>query len=93
MVVCGQNIIPLMPCDHRQPEDIMSMAEAWMREHGIAPDRWARAHVHHAETTPGGMWASVIMALERRGDEWIVTRLDRSREALAESETGLKVVV
>ncbi len=34
------------------------------------------------------MWASVVMEAERRGDQWIVTRLDRRKESLPESEIG-----
>ena len=55
----------------------MTLAEQWLRERGIPPERWAGAQVHHAENTPEGMWGSVVMELERRGDDWIVTRLDR----------------
>jgi hypothetical protein len=82
-----------MPCDHRQPEDIMIMAEAWLRDHAVPKDRWLGTFVHHAENTPGGMWGSVVMEMERRGEEWIVTRLDRNREALQELECGLRVLL
>lgn len=82
-----------MPCDHLQPEDVMRMAESWLRERGIAGDVWPGAHVYHGENTPGGMWAAVIMEVERRGDEWIVTRLDRSREPLDADATGLRVTL
>lgn len=71
----------------------MNRAEEWLRERGIAKERWPGARVHHGENTPGGMWASIVMELERRGDEWIVTRLDRNREPLDEHACGLEVVV
>lgn len=80
-----------MACDHLQPQDIMSMAEEWLRERGIGRERWDGAHVYHGENTPDGMWAAVIMEFERRGDEWIVTRLDRNRQPLAADECGLRV--
>ena len=76
-----------------QPQDIMAKAEEWLGERGIGRDRWSGAHVRHGENTPGGMWASVVVELERRSDEWIVTRLDRNREPLSDSECGLEVVV
>ena len=82
-----------MSCDHLQPQDVMAQAETWLQQHGIGRDRWAGARVRHGENTPEGMWASIVMELERRGDEWIVTRLDRNREPLAEHECGLQVVI
>jgi hypothetical protein len=82
-----------MPCDHLQPQDLMQKAEEWLRERGIGEERWPGTRVLHGENTPNGMWASVVMELERRGDEWVVTRLDRNRERLAEEECGLQVVV
>ena len=71
----------------------MTMAEEWLRDRGIDRNRWPGARVRHGENTPSGMWASVVMELERRGDEWIVTRLDRNREPLGDTECGLEVVV
>ena len=78
-----------MPCDHLGPQEIMDMAEEHLRALGLPHERWRGAQVRHAENTPGGMWASIVIELERRGDEWIVTRLDRNREPVA--ETGLRV--
>ena len=80
-----------MACDHKQPEDIIAMAESWLRCHGRHPQAGMR--VYHAENTPGGMWASVVMEMERQGEQWVVTRLDRNREPLPADQTGLEVVV
>jgi hypothetical protein len=82
-----------MPCDHLQPQDVMMQAEEWLQRNGIGRERWGGARVRHGENTPDGMWASIVMELERRGDEWIVTRLDRNREPIAERDCGLQVVV
>ena len=82
-----------MPCDHLQPQDLMTMAEEWLRERAVPGERWGGVRVRHGENTPQGMWASVLMELERRDGEWIVTRLDRNREPLPESDCGLVVVV
>lgn len=38
------------------------------------------------------MWASVCVEIEHRGQQWIVTRLDRSKEPAAEPETGFRVL-
>jgi hypothetical protein len=82
-----------MPCDHLQPEDIIQLAETQLRDRGLASDRWNGARVRHGENTPNGMWGSVVMELERRDGQWVVTRLDRNREPLRSDECGLEVVV
>jgi hypothetical protein len=68
------------------------MAEEALRERGIAAERWSGAKFRHGENLDGGMWASVVMEAERRGDQWIVTRLDRRKERLPEGETGLSMI-
>jgi hypothetical protein len=81
-----------MPCDHLGPEEFFAMAEAALREQGIGAERWSGAKFRHGENLDGGMWASVVMEAERRGDQWIVTRLDRRKERLPDSETGLAML-
>lgn len=81
-----------MPCDHLQPNDVIEKAERWLAEHGVTRERWEGTTVRHGENTPGGMWASVVIELQRRGEDWIVTRLDRNREPLEEGDCGLEVV-
>jgi hypothetical protein len=78
-----------MPCDHLGPPEVITMAEDHLRALGLPVERWSGTRVRHAENTPDGTWASVVIELERRGDEWIVTRLDRNREPVR--ETGLDV--
>ena len=78
-------------CEHKGPVEIMAMAEEWLREQGISEERWSGLKVRHAENTPGTMWESVVIDIERRGTEWIVTKLDRNREPLHEQE-GLRLV-
>ncbi len=80
-----------MPCDHTGPREIIAMAEVRLREMGVPPERWTGAHVRHAENTPDGIWASIVTELERRGDDWVVTRLDRNREPVG--DIGLNVWV
>jgi hypothetical protein len=72
-----------MACDHKGGPEVIEMAEAHLRTLGVAPTpgvkfRWS-------ENLDGGMWASVIVEIERRGEEWIVTRLDRRSEPVAET--------
>jgi hypothetical protein len=78
-------------CAHKDPPEIMAMAEAWLRDQGITDDRWPGIKVRHAENTPGAMWESVVIDIERRGDQWIVTRLDRNRTPV-EGALGLQIL-
>ena len=78
-------------CSHKGPPEIIAEAEVWLREQGFEPDRWAGVKVRHGENTPGAMWESVVVEIERRGSEWIVTRLDRNRKPLDEPP-GLTLV-
>ena len=76
-----------MPCDHAGPQEVIAMAEELLRSQGAEPEpgvkfRWAENH--------DGFFASAITEVERRGEQWVVTRLDRSKEPLPEEEVGLK---
>jgi hypothetical protein len=71
-----------MPCSHTDPPDIMRKAEDWLRVRGIPEDRWSGMKIRHAENTPGQRWSSVVIDIERRGAEWIVTQIDRRSEIL-----------
>ena len=76
-----------MPCDHAGPQEIIAMAEELLRSQGAEPApgtkfRWAENH--------DGFFASAITEVERRGEQWVVTRLDRNKEALPEEELGLR---
>lgn len=63
------------------------MAEAALRADGLTPEpgmKFRHSENHH------GFFASVVTEIERRGDQWVVTRLERSRAALPESDLGLR---
>ena len=45
--------------------------------------------IRHAENTPGGRWESVVIDIERRGEEWWVTEIDRRADALPDEALGL----
>ncbi len=44
------------------------------------------------ENLTGGMWASVLTEIERRGEQWIVVRLDRREEPLSGEQVGLRMI-
>lgn len=66
------------------------MAETHLREHGSNPANGSR--FRWSENPSDGMWASVVIEIERRGEQWIVTRLDRNREPLPDEETGFRAL-
>jgi hypothetical protein len=79
-----------MACDHIGPAELIEMAEAQLREHGVAPEPGMR--FRWSENPADGMWASIVTEIERRGEQWIVTRLDRNREPLPADETGFRAL-
>lgn len=68
----------------------MQQAEAWLRERGIAPDKWSGMRFRHAENVTDSQWKSVVIEIERGNGEWIVTEIDRRPEPL--SDVGLSIV-
>lgn len=66
------------------------MAEAHLRATNVDPSEWPGRRFRWSENLDAGMWASVIVEVERRGEQWIVTRLDRRAEPLG--ETGFQEV-
>ncbi len=82
-----------MPCEHVGPVELIEMAEGHLRGRGIEEARWPGRSFRWSENVIDGTWASVILEVERRGEQWIVTRLERSAEPLVENETGFRVVI
>ena len=66
------------------------MAERHLAETGRAPEPGLR--FRWSENLSDSMWASVIVEIERRGEQWVVVRLDRNREPLPPTETGFNPV-
>ena len=80
-----------MPCDHTDPPVVMEKAEEWLRERGIPPEKWSGLRIRHSENTPNAKrWKSVVIEIERRDGQWIVTGIDRRPEIL--TDLGLSVV-
>jgi hypothetical protein len=79
-----------MQCDHSDPPVVMERAEAWLRERQIPPDKWSGLRFRHAENTPNAKgWKSVVIEIERRDGEWIVTDIDRRSDPV--TELGLSI--
>jgi hypothetical protein len=80
-----------MPCDHVGPAELIEMAESHLSERRIQATPGMR--FAFGENLTDGMWASVLTEIERRGEQWVVVRLDRNREPLPDEQVGLRVPV
>ena len=56
------------------------MAEEHLRARGVEPSQWPGLRFHWSENLDDSMWKSVVVEIERRGEQWIVTRLDRNAD-------------
>ncbi|HEX7150603.1 MAG TPA: hypothetical protein VF618_03875 [Thermoanaerobaculia bacterium] len=79
-----------MPCDHVGGPELIEMAEKHLRETGIPESQWPGLTFRWSENLEDSMWASVVIEVERQGDQWIVVRLDRNKERV--EETGFSQV-
>ncbi|HYO76440.1 MAG TPA: hypothetical protein VE010_08255 [Thermoanaerobaculia bacterium] len=79
-----------MPCDHKGGPELIEMAEQHLRGGGVAEAAWPGRRFRWSENLSDSMWASVIVEVERRGEQWIVTRLDRNKEPL--EQTGFQEI-
>jgi hypothetical protein len=77
-----------MACEHAGPPEVIEMAEERLRGRQIPEAQWAGRRFRHSENLDEGMWASVVIEVERRNDDWVVTRLDRSKDRV--EPTGLE---
>ena len=68
------------------------MAEKELHARGLATAEWPGLRFRWSENLDDSMWASVIVEIERRGEQWIVTRLDRKRASLPDGETGFRAL-
>ena len=77
-----------MPCDHVGGPELIEMAESHLREKDVPESAWPGRRFRWSENPENGMWASIVVEVERRGEQWVVTRLDRNRERVPEENVG-----
>ena len=77
-----------MPCTHVGGPELIEMAEEDLRARGVPESGWAGRRFRWSENPAEGMWASIVVEVERRGDRWVVVRLDRGQEPVG--ETGFR---
>jgi hypothetical protein len=66
---------------------LIELAEQDLRARAIPESEWPGRRFRWSENPADGMWASIVIEVERRGEQWVVVRLDRGKERVA--ETGL----
>ena len=79
-----------MSCDHVGGPELIEMAEEHLRSSGVPPATWDGSKFRFTQNLTDSMWASICVEIERRGKEWIVTRLDRRK--VPATETGFEVL-
>ncbi len=79
-----------MACNHIGGPELIEMAEENLRAASIPRSAWAGRRFRWSENLEGAMWASVVVEVERRDDQWVVTRIDRNQEPLG--ETGFRAL-
>lgn len=79
-----------MACDHKGGPELIEMAEEQLRTEGLPLAEWPGLRFRWAENLTDSMWASVIVEIERRGEQWVITRLDRNRETVATDALGFR---
>jgi hypothetical protein len=79
-----------MSCDHSDPPVVMERAEEWLKERGVPREEWSGMRIRHSENTPNAKgWKSVVIEIEHRDGNWVVTDIDRRPEVL--TDVGLSV--
>ena len=71
-----------MPCEHVGGPELIEMAERYLRENHVDETEWPGRKFRWSENVEGGMWASVILEIERRDTQWVVPRIDRSNDTV-----------
>lgn len=80
-----------MPCNHLGPIEIMQLAEDRLRAEGLAEVDWEGLAFGWGEDVTGSQWASVYTEIERRGESWTVTKIDRRTTTIG-YDAGLRRV-
>lgn len=81
-----------MGCEHKQPLDLIELAEGHLNQENVPVDKWPGLRFGWGENVET-MWRSVWMEIERRGDQWIVTKIDRSKDPLPDERLGFQPLV
>jgi hypothetical protein len=77
-------------CDHVGPEQVVEYAESALRERGLPPEQWEGARYAWSGNVDES--TSVHVEVVRERGDWRVTKLERRKVAVPESETGYRTL-
>jgi hypothetical protein len=78
-------------CDHVGPNEVVEYAENELRARGLPPEQWDGAR--YAFSGNIDEHASVLIEVVREDGDWCVTKIERRKSPIPESETGYRAVV
>lgn len=67
----------------------MQLAEERLRNEGTPEGSWDGLVYGFGEDVTGSQWTSVYTEIERRGDSWVVTKIDRMTTPIDAALEGL----
>lgn len=68
------------------------MAQAYLTKAEIPVPDWDGCRFGFGQDVVSEVWKSVFLEVERRGSDWVVTKIDRRKTPLDQSEQGLVVM-
>jgi hypothetical protein len=78
-----------MPCNHLGPIEIMQLVESTLNAEGVDEQHWEGRVFGWGENVTGSQWSSVYTEIERRGGNWVVTKIDRMTTPIDPTREGL----
>lgn len=79
-------------CDHIGGPELIEMAERHLAESNVPVSTWNGQRFGWGEDVDSPWWKSVYIEIERRGKEWVVTRIDRSNDPIDPSKRGFVAI-
>ena len=79
-------------CDHFGGPELIEMSEAYLRERNVPQESWSGSRFGWGEEVDSPYWKSVYLEVERRGADWVITKIDRLNESLEEARKGFVVI-
>ncbi len=79
-------------CSHVGPSELVAMAEKYLGKYQVAAQAWSGCKFGYGDNVEMPTHRSVYVEIERRGQDWVVTRLDRRPEPYKDGEGGFITV-
>lgn len=79
-------------CDHIGGPELIEMAERHLAERDSPDSTWNGLRFGWGEDVDSPWWKSVYIEIERRGEDWVVTRIDRSNDPIDPAKRGFVAI-